>query len=158
MNILESSRNILVYDTEIKDYKGNHESYGKRIFRVPSGSFTITMKDGKTIHNPKGLFVEEYENETDEKNASIFDCKLKSRAFIQTNGDTLNVARRSGTSEYVERGSASKGYLGANSVLLRNLIGQYSTDDHYVDFKVDAINDKDLRLKYVEAMDNIEGK
>lgn len=157
MNVLESSRNILVYDTEIKDYKGNHESFGKRVFRVPTGSFSITTKNGRTIHNPKGLFVEEYENENDEKKGSIYDCKLKSRAFIQTNGDTLNVAKRKGTSEYVERGTASKGYLGANSVLLRNLIGEYSTDDHYVDFKVEAIDDKDLRLKFVEEMDKLEG-
>ena len=158
MNILESSKKILVYDTEILDYEGNHETYGKRVFRIPSGSFSITTKDGRTLHNPGGLFVEEYENETGEKDGSIFDCKLKSRAFVQTNGDTLNVAKRNGTSEYVETGNVSKGYLGANSILLKNLIGEYPTEDHYIDFSVEAINDKELRLRYVKAMDEIEGE
>ena len=153
INVLESSKKILVYDTEIQDYKGNHESYGKRVLRVPSANFTITTKDGVTLNSPKGLFVEEYENEFDEKAGSILDCKLKSRAFITTNGDTLNVAKRKGSSEFVETGKVTKGYLGANSILLRNLIGQYSTDDHYVDFSVEAVEDKRLRAMYVEAMD-----
>ena len=153
INVLESSKKILVYDTEIQDYKGNHESYGKRVLRVPSANFTITTKDGVTLNSPKGLFVEEYENEFDEKAGSILDCKLKSRAFVTTNGDTLNVAKRKGSSEFVETGKVTKGYLGANSILLRNLIGQYSTDDHYVDFSVEAVEDKRLRAMYVEAMD-----
>ncbi len=156
MNILESSRKILVYDTEIKDYKGKHMSYGKRVLRIPSGSFSITTKDGRTLNNPKGLFVEEYENEFGEKNGSILDCKIKSRAFVQTNGDTLNVARRKGTAEFVETGRVAKGYLGANSILLKNLIGQYPTDDHYIDFKVEAVEDNRLRAMYVEAMDKKE--
>ena len=59
INVLESSKKILVYDTEIKDYKGNHESYGKRVLRIPSANFTITTKDGVTLNSPKGLFVEE---------------------------------------------------------------------------------------------------
>ena len=156
INVLESSRKILVYDTEITDYKGNHESYGKRVLRIPSGNFTITTKDGVTMRAPKGLFVEEYENEFNEKNGSILDCKLKTRAFVTTNGDTLNVAKRKGTSEFIETGKVAKGYLGANSILLRNLIGQYSTDDHYVDFTVEAVEDKKLRAMYVEAMDKKE--
>ncbi len=156
INVLESSKKILVYDTEILDYKGNHENYGKRVFRFPSGNFTIKKEDGTVLRTPKGLFVEEYENETGEKNGSIFDCKLKTRAFIQTNGDTLNVARRKGTSEFVETGKVAKGYLGANSILLRNLIGEYSTDDHYIDFSVEAVEDNRLRAMYVEAKDKIE--
>ena len=156
INVLESSKKILVYDTEITDYKGNHESYGKRVLRIPSGNFSITTKDGETLHSPKGLFVEEYENEFDEKGGSILDCKLKTRAFVTTTGDTLNVAKRKGTTEFVETGKVAKGYLGANSILLRNLIGQYSTDDHYVDFKVEAVEDKKLRAMYVYAMDRKE--
>jgi hypothetical protein len=78
---------------------------------------------------------------------------LKTRAFVSTAGDTLNVARRKGTNEFVETGKVAKGYLGANSVLLRNLIGEYSTDDHYIDFKVDAITDEELRAKYVYEKD-----
>ncbi len=156
MNIGESSKHILVYDTEIKDYKGAHESYGKRVLRFPSGSFTIKKEDGSVLKSPKGLFVEEYENEFDEKNGSILDCKIKSRAFVQTNGDTLNVARRKGTSEFVETGKVAKGYLGANSILLKNLIGDYPTDDHFVDFKVEAVNDNELRKRYVEYMDKKE--
>lgn len=154
MNVLESERKILVYDTEIQDYKGNHESYGKRVFRIPSGSFTITKADGTILHNPGGLFVEEYENDADEKAVSILDCKLKTRAFVSTDGDTLNVARRKGTSEFVETGKVAKGYLNPkNSILLRNLIGANSTDDHYIDFKVEAITDDELRAKYVYAKD-----
>lgn len=156
INLLESSKNILVYDTEVLDYKGNHESYGKRVLRIPSGNYTIVTKDGRTLHNPGGLFEEVYTNETDNKNGSIFDCTLQSRAFVQTNGDTLKVAKRTGTSEYREVGSASKGYLGPNTILLKNLIGEYPTDDHYVDFSVDAVNDKDLRLMYVKKMDEME--
>lgn len=156
INLPESSKNILVYDTEILDYKGNHESYGKRVIRIPSGNYTVTTKNGKTLHNPKGVFVEEYKADTDKKYSSIFDCALVSRDFCQTNGDTLRVAKRDGTSNYVEKGSAAKGYLGNNSILLRNLIGQYSTDDHYVNFNVKAISDNDLRKMYVGQMDNVK--
>lgn len=157
INILESAtKKTLVYDTEFLDYKGNHESYGKRVLRIPTGNFTIKTKDGKTLHSPKGLFVEEYKNENDEKGGSIYDCTLKTRAFVQTNGDTLNVAKRKGTSEFVETGKVAKGYLGAGSILLKSLIGEYPTDDHYVDFEVDAVDDKSLRLMYVKAMDENE--
>ncbi len=156
INLLESSKNILVYDTEVLDYKGNHESYGKRVLRIPSGNYTIVTKDGRTLHNPGGLFEEVYTNETDDKDGSILDCTLQSRSFIQTNGDTLRVARRKGTSEYKEVGSASKGYLGPNTILLKNLIGEYPTDDHYVDMKLEAVNDEDLRLMYVKKMDETE--
>jgi hypothetical protein len=155
INLLEANNDpkILIYDTEVLDYKGNHESYGKRVFRIPTGSFTITKEDGTVLRSPKGLFVEEYASDADEKNASIYDCSLKTRAFVSTAGDTLNVARRKGTNEFVETGKVAKGYLGANSVLLRNLIGEYSTDDHYIDFKVDAITDEELRAKYVYEKD-----
>ena len=156
INVLESSKKILVYDTEITDYKDQHLSYGKRVLRIPSGNFTITTKDGETLYSPKGLFVEEYENEFGDKNGSILDCKLRSRAFVQTNGDTLNVAKRKGSAEFIETGIVAKGYLGANSILLRNLIGEYSTDDHYVDFEVEAVEDNKLRAMYVYAMDKKE--
>jgi hypothetical protein len=155
INLLEANNDprILIYDTEVLDYKGNHQAYGKRVFRIPTGNFTITKEDGTVLNSPNGLFVEEYASDNDEKNASIYDCSLKTRAFVSTAGDTLNVARRKGTNEFVETGKVTKGYLGANSVLLRNLIGEYSTDDHYLDFKVDAINDEELRQKYVHEMD-----
>lgn len=156
INLLESSKNILVYDTEILDYKGNHETYGKRVLRIPSGDFTIKTLDGRTIHNPKGLFEESYTNETDDKNGSILDCRLDTRTFVQTNGDTLRVAKRTGTSQYEEVGTVSKGYLGDNTILLKNLIGEYPTDDHYIDFEISAVNDKDLRLMYVKKMDETE--
>lgn len=153
IRLTESSKNILVYDTEIKDYKGNHESYGKRVFRVPTSSFKVTTEDGDTLYSPKGFFVEEYENATGDKDASILDCSLKTRAFVTTNGDTLNVAKLKGTNEYVETGKVAKGYLGANSILLKNLIGMYPTDDHYSDFKVTAVDDETLRQQYVKDMD-----
>ncbi len=153
INILESEGRNLVYDTEIRDYKGNHLYYGKTVLRVPKGGFTVTTKDGRVLNSPKGFFYEEYTSDTDDKNASIYDCTLKTRAFCQTNGDTLFVAKRKGTSEYVEKGKATKGYLGANSVLLRNLIGQYDTDDHYVDMKIETADDHNLKLMYLRAKD-----
>jgi hypothetical protein len=122
---------------------------------MPTGNFTITKEDGTILKSPKGLFVEEYESDNDEKNASIYDCSLKTRAFITTKGDTLNVSKRDGANSYVETGKVAKGYLGANSILLKNLIGEYSTDEHYIDFKVDAITDEELREKYVYAKDAI---
>ena len=153
IRLTESSRNILVYDVEIKDYKGNHESYGKRVLRIPTSPFEVTKADGTTLHSPKGFFVEEYDNPTNDKSASILDCKLKTRAFVQTNGDTLNVAKLEDSNEYVEKGKVAKGYLGANSILLKNLIGQYPTDDHYADFKTVAVDDETLRRQYVKDMD-----
>lgn len=154
MNILESSKNVLIYDTEIKDCDGNHQSYGKRIFRIPTGTFYVTKKDGEVLKNPKGFFVEEYENPFDEKGGSVLDCNLKSRAFVVTNGDTLNVSPLNDGNNFVETGKVAKGYLGPNSIVLQNLIGKYETEDHYVDFKVDAINDEELRCRYVKEMDD----
>lgn len=153
IRLTESSKNILVYDVEIKDYKGNHESYGKRVFRIPTSPFEVTKADGTVLRSPKGFFVEEYDNPTGDKNSSILDCKLKSRAFVQTNGDTLNVAKLEDSNEYIEKGKVAKGYLGANSILLKNLIGQYPTDDHYSNFKTVAVDDETLRRQYVKDMD-----
>ncbi len=157
MNILESTpKKNLVYDVEILDYKGNHISYGKSVLRIPTGSFTVTTKDGRVLNSPKGFFVESYTNDNDEKGGSIYDCTLQSRAFCQTNGDTLFVAKRKGTSEYVEKGKVAKGYLGANTILLQNLIGQYDTDEHYVNMKIDAVDDHNLKLMYLRAKDDEE--
>jgi len=157
MNVLESTpKKNLVYDIEVKDYKGNHLYYGKSVLRIPTGSFTVTTKDGRVLNSPKGFFVESYKNDADEKGGSIYDCTLQSRAFCQTNGDTLFVAKRSGSSDYVEKGKVSNGYLGKNTILLQNLIGQYDTDEHYVDMKINAVNDNDLRLLYLKAKDEEE--
>ena len=156
INMLESQGRNLVYDTEILDYMGNHISYGKSVLRVPNSTFTVTTSDGRVLNSPKGFFYEEYTNDNDEKGGSIYDCTLQTRAFCQTNGDTLIVSKRSGTSEYYEKGKAAKGYLGANTVLLRNLIGEYSTDDHYVNMEVEAVDDETLRLMYLKAKDEEE--
>ena len=121
--------------------------------RIPTGSFSITKKDGEVVRNPKGFFVEEYENPYNEKGGSVLDCNVKSRAFVTTNGDTLNVSLLNDGNKFVETGKVAKGYLGANSILLQNPIGRYETEDHYVDFNVDAITDQELRCKYVKAMD-----
>lgn len=153
MNILEYSKNILVYDTEIKDWEDNHQSYGKRILRIPTGSFSVTKKNGEVLNNPKGFFVEEYENPFDEKGGSILDCNIKTRTFVTTLGDTLNVSTLDNGNQFVEKGKVAKGYLGPNTILLQNLIGKYETEDHYVDFKVEAINDEELRCRYVKEMD-----
>lgn len=155
MRLDESSKNVLVYDTEIKDWQDNHQSYGKRILRIPTGTFYLTKKDGEVLTNPKGFFVEEYENPYDEKGSSVFDCNIKSRAFVTTQGDTLNVSLLNEGNHFTETGKVAKGYLGANSILLQNLIGKYETEDHLVDFKVDAITDEELRCKYVKELDDI---
>lgn len=167
MNHLESSRKVLVYDREDKDWEGNHTGWGKDVYRVPENNFTIQTYSGKKINNPKGIFVENYVNEADKKE-SIFspDRKLVSRRFIQTIGDSVNVFTYDPeTKLYREDGRVSKGYLEKNSILLTDLIAsdadkkfvvdpEYSTEDHLTNVKVVTVNDEELRLLYVRAKDD----
>ena len=155
MNVLESSKKILVYDTEIKDYKGRHESFGKTVFRIPPALVKVQTANGAQ-RAMKGLFIEQYENNSDDKNASILDCKLVSRVFVQTQGDSLKVFVPDANGIYKEDGAIAKGYLGKNSVLLRNLIGEYDTDDHLVDMKVSVVDDETLKNLYVRKRDEQE--
>ena len=148
-----NNKNVLVYDTEIQDYKGNTKSYGKQVLRIPEGNFTVTTKDGEVLNSPKGFFVESWVNNLGVKGASIYDCDKVSSAFCQTNGEVLNVAKVDDTgNHYVQTGSVQKGYLGDNSILLRDLIGIYSTDDHYTGFEIKAVNDSVLKDIFVDQM------
>lgn len=167
MNHLESSKNILVYDREDKDWKGNHTGWGKDVYRIPETDFTIKTYGGKTFKNPKGYFVETYVNEADKKE-SIFspDRKLVSRQFLQTRGDSVDVYTYDPeTKLYREDGRVSKGYLEKNSILLTDLIAsdpelkfardpEYSTEDHLTNVKVVTVNDEELEMLYLRARDD----
>lgn len=167
MNQLESSRNILVYDREDFDWEGNHTGWGKDIYRVPEGNFTIQTYGGKTINNPKGLFVETYVNEADKKESFYSpDRKLVTRQFFQSRGDSVYVFTfDKETGLYREDGRVSKGYLDKNTILLTDLIAsdpdkkfardpEYSTEDHIVNCKVITVNDEELEALYLRAKDD----
>ena len=151
----ESSKKNLVYNTEIRDYLDRHLSYGKTIYRIPSSKFTVVTESGKTLNSPKGYFVDKYNNPTDNKDASVYDCELVARYFVQTIDDTVKVYTYQ-NGKFVEDGTASKGYLGANTILLSNLIGEYETDDHLTNVKITAVDDEKLKLLYLRQMDEAD--
>lgn len=168
-NLLESSKNIMVYDREDLDWQGNHKGWGKDVYRIPTSNFKIQTYSGKTLNSPKGIFFETYVNPWDQ-NTSIYDNNLVQRYFLQTNGDKVNVySYDAKTGLYREDGEFSKGYLDKSSVgsniLLTDLIASdpdikwtnnpdYSTEDHMVGVKVVTVNDEELQLMYVRAKDD----
>ncbi len=168
-NLLESSKNIMVYDREDLDWQGNHKGWGKDVYRIPTSNFKIQTYSGKTLNSPKGIFFETYVNSWDQ-NTSIYDNNLVQRYFLQTNGDKVNVySYDAKTGLYREDGEFSKGYLDKSSVgsniLLTDLIASdpdikwtnnpdYSTEDHMVGVKVVTVNDEELQLMYVRAKDD----
>ena len=156
MDVLNSSKNVLIYNTEVRDYKGRHESYGKTVLRVPPQNVKLENAEGFVLNNPKGLFLEFYSNNSNDKNADILDCKLEKRFFVQTQGDSVRVYSQNDEGIYVEDGAAAKGYISENSVLLKNLIGRYDTEDHYVDAHVTAVDDETLKNLYVRKRDEAE--
>ena len=158
MDVLNSSKNVLIYNTEIRDYLGRHEAYGKTVLRFPSNGVKLEDSEGRIITNPKGLFLEFYNNASDDKNADILDCFLEKRFFVQTQGDTVRVYSMNDEGVFVEDGAAAKGYIAKNSVLLKNLIGRYDTDDHFVDAHVTAVDDETLKALYVRKRDEAEGQ
>ena len=169
MNMLESSKNILVYDREDLDWTGNHKGWGKDVYRIPTSNFTIQTYNGKTIRNPKGIFFETYISRSDQ-NTSIYDNNLVQRYFFQTNGDKVKVYSEDPTTGlYREDGEFTKGYLDkaevGGNILLSNLIASdpeirwtnnpdYATEDHMVGVKVVTVNDEELKLMYVRAKDD----
>ncbi len=171
INLLESSKNILVYDREDKDWKGLHTGWGKDVYRIPETNFTIQTYGGRKINNPKGYFVETYVNEADKKESIASpDRKLVSRQFMQTVGDSVNVFTYDPkTRLYREDGRVSAGYLDkatkGGNILLTDLIAsdpdkqftrdpEYLTEDHLTNVKVVAVNDEELELLYVRAKDD----
>lgn len=154
MNYLQSARdrNVLVYDTEVKDYKGNHKYFGKSVIRIPDGNFTVTTKDGRVLRSPKGFFVESWRSNNDKKGADFTSCTPLNRDFCVTTGDSLRVAKQTGNNEFELVGTVAKGYLDNKSILLKNLIGIYETEDHLRNVEVKAVNDSVLKDNYVEAM------
>ena len=166
MNQLQSSKNILVYDREDLDWEGKHLGWGKDVFRIPRTNFKIETYNGKTINNPKGIFVETYKNPFNSEISDVSDNELLTRQFFQTRGDSVFVyTYDKNTGLYREDGRVSKGYLENNSVLLTDLIASdpdkkfgtdpaYSTEDHIVSCKVATVNDEELKLLYVRAKDD----
>ena len=168
-NLLESSKNIMVYDREDLDWTGNHKGWGKDVYRIPTSNFTIQTYSGNTLRNPKGVFYETYVSRSDQ-NTSIYDNNLVQRYFLQTNGDKVKVySEDPATGLYREDGEFSKGYLDKSEVggniLLSNLIASdpeirwtnnpdYATEDHMVGVKVVTVNDEELQMMYVRAKDD----
>ena len=154
MNYLQSARdiNVLVYDTEVKDYKGNHKYFGKSVIRIPDEKYTVTTKDGRVLPSPKGFFVESWKSNSDKKGADFTSCTPLTRDFCVTVGDSLRVAKQVGDNEFELVGTVAKGYLDDKSILLKNLIGMYATDDHLRNVEVKAVNDSILKDNYIEAM------
>lgn len=169
MNMLESSKNILVYDREDLDWTGNHKGWGKDVYRIPTSNFKIQTYSGKTISNPKGLFYETYVSRSDQ-NTTIYDNNLVQRYFFQTDGNKVVVySYDAATGLYREDGEFSKGYLDqaevGGNILLSNLIASdpeikwtnnpdYATEDHMVGCKVVTVNDEELQMMYVRAKDD----
>ncbi len=164
-NLLESSKNILVYDREDFDWRGKHTGWGKDVYRIPTSRFTIETYGGKKLVSPKGLFIETYKNPADEK-STIYDNDLVQRYFVQTRGDSVDVySYDPETGLYREDGRFSKGYLQKNSILLTDLIAsdpkikwsrdpQYSTEDHITKAKTVKLNDEELKLLYIRQRDD----
>ena len=158
MDVLNSSKNVLIYNTEIQDYKGRHLSYGKTVFRIPTSSFTLKTEDGKVLNSPKGFFVETYKNPSNNQNVDILDCEREQQFFCQTDSknNVIRVYSKNEDGYFVEDGSASKGYLTGSTILLKNLIGRYDTDDHFVDVHVSTVDDETLKDLYVRRRDDAE--
>lgn len=164
-NLLESSKNILVYDREDFDWTGKHTGWGKDVYRIPTSKFTIQTYSGKKLASPKGIFFETYNNPWDEK-APIHDNNLVQRYFFQTRGDSVDVySYDPQTGLYREDGRFSKGYLEKNSILLTDLIASdpeirwgtdpnYSTEDHITKAQVVKLNDEELKLLYIRQRDD----
>ena len=164
-NLLESSKNIMVYDREDFDWQGRHTGWGKDVYRIPTSNFTIQTYGGKKIKSPKGLFIETYRNPNNEK-ATIYDNNLVQRYFVETRGDSVDVySWDPQTGLYREDGRFSKGYLQKNSILLTDLIAsdpkikwsrdpEYSTEDHITKVKTVKLNDEELKLLYIRQRDD----
>ena len=83
-----------------------------------------------------------YSNPSNNMNADILDCTRDKQFFCQTdaNNKILKVYSKDENGYFVEDGSVSKGYLSGSTVLFKNLIGRYDTDDHLVDVHVSAVH------------------
>ncbi len=163
VNLAQSSKNKDVYDMDIRDVKGKHKRYEKAVVRTSNTSgIKLVDEDGDTIRNPKGFFVEFYDNKTGHKNAQLEDCERNNdrRYFCRTVGDSIEVFKRNEDGIYEAKGNVQEGYLDkakkGDSVLLRNLIGMYPTDDHFVDTKLILVDDNKLLNLYLRQRDDEE--
>ena len=159
MNQLESQiygNRVLVHDMEVVDYKGNHKYYGKQVRRNVDSPIMIERYNGNTSRTKDGIFLEIRKNVGDKKNANILDTELETRYFLQTAGDSVLVFKDEGNGKFVEDGRFGKGYLGKNTILMKDLIGRYPTEDHLTNFKVSAIDDELLKYLYIRARDDEE--
>lgn len=158
MDQLQSAYNkkTLVHNIEIFDYKGNHLSYGKHVRRSVDSPVTIQNYNGETRKTKDGIFLEIRSNYGDRKDADILDTKLESRYFLQTAGDSVRIYKQNEDGIFEENGRFAKGYLGDDTILLKDFIGRYPTEDHLTDLKIVAINDELLKNMYVRARDDEE--
>lgn len=148
MNVKESKedKNLLVHDTEVTDYKGNHLYYGKEVREVPKNPVTLITYDGKKIVTNKLMTLESRRCDGDNKDASLRNTSLDYKLALMTIGDTVIVYRQHSDGKYYQDGKFAKGYLDDNSILAQDLIGEYNTDEHLTDWKLEAIDDKTLQL------------
>ena len=147
MNIKESKQDkqLLVHDTEVKDYKGNHLYYGKEVREVPKNPITLETYSGKKIKTNALMTLESRRCDGDVKGASLRNTSLDYKLALMTVGDTVLVFRQGKDGVYKEDGKMAKGYLDDNTILLQDLIGEYATDDHLTDWKLTAITDDELK-------------
>ena len=152
MNIKESKQDkrLLVHDTEVKDYKGNHLYYGKEVREVPKYPITLETYSGKTIKTNALMTLESRRNDGDNPKASLRNTSLDYKLALMTVGDTVLVFRQGKNGVYKEDGKMAKGYLDDNTILLQDLIGEYATDDHLTDLKLTAITDEELKNRFKE--------
>ena len=152
MNIKESKQDkqLLVHDTEVKDYKGNHLYYGKEVREVPKNPITLETYSGKKIKTNALMTLESRRCDGDVKGASLRNTSLDYKLALMTVGDTVLVFRQGKDGVYKEDGKMAKGYLDDNTILLQDLIGEYATDDHLTDWRLTAITDNELKNRFEE--------
>ncbi|MBP3820523.1 hypothetical protein J6G99_02635 [bacterium] len=153
-----SRRTRLVYDTELLDYTDKHVSYGKMVLRQPPENINVRNADGSRVRNPKGLYLEIYSNPTNKPLADLIDCDLKRRYFVQTVGDKLKVYTPDENGIFIEDGNAEEGYIGDDTILLRNLIGRYDNNSHLSDVVINAVSDESWKNLYVIQKDYVENQ
>lgn len=153
MNMAESKqdKSILVHDTEVFDYKGNHLYYGKEVREVPKNPVTLKTFSGKTIKTNALMTLELRRNNNDAKGAALKNTTVDEKLALMTVGDTVIVFKMDKNGIYQQDGKMAKGYLDDNTILLQDLIGEYPTDDHLTNFKLTAVTDEELKALMAET-------
>ena len=156
----ESCKYRTIYNTEMKDYKGNHLYWGKRVFSIPSiyDNIIVEREDGSVMSHPSGFYHEIYRAAG--PNTSINDkrgLQLVRRDFCQTNSANQIVKVYTETTPgasgyFVEDGDVQKGYLPGSSILLNNITGDEDpVQDHLIDVEVEAVDDETYEQRWRKA-------